>query len=41
MLSRNSLAHLYDEKTSRDIYQKIKTEYIQEFKKLKETLEGI
>lgn len=41
MLSRNSLAHLYDEKTSRNIYQKIKTEYIQEFKKLRETLEGI
>lgn len=41
MLSRNSLAHLYDEKTSRNIYKKIKTEYIQEFKKLKETLEGI
>ena len=41
MLSRNSLAHLYDEKTSRNIYKKIKTEYIQEFKKLREKLEGI
>ena len=41
MLSRNSLAHLYDEKASRNIYQKIKTEYIQEFKKLEEKLEGI
>ena len=41
MLSRNLLAHLYDEKTSRSIYEKIKTEYIQEFKKLKEKLEGI
>ncbi len=41
MLSRNSLAHLYDEKTSRNIYQKIKTEYIQEFKKLREKLETV
>lgn len=41
MLSRNSLAHLYDEKTSREIYKKIKEEYIQEFKKLREKLEGI
>ncbi len=41
MLSRNSLAHLYDEKTSRNIYKKIKTEYIQEFKKLREKLETV
>ncbi len=41
MLSRNSLAHLCDEKTSRNIYQKIKTEYIQEFKKLREKLETV
>lgn len=41
MLSRNSLAHLYDKKASRNIYKKIKEEYIEEFKKLKEELEGI
>ena len=41
MLSRNALAHLYDEKSSREIYQKIKKDYIQEFKKLREKLEGI
>ena len=34
MLSRNALAHLYDEETSREIYDKIKEEYIQEFIKL-------
>ncbi|MCI9087899.1 MAG: DUF86 domain-containing protein [Clostridia bacterium] len=41
MLSRNALAHLYDERSSREIYQKIKNDYIQEFKKLREKLEGI
>ena len=41
MLSRNLLSHLYDEKTSRDIYNKIKNEYIIEFKKLRERLEEI
>lgn len=41
MLSRNLLAHLYDEKTSRDIYNKIKNDYIFEFEKLKENLEII
>lgn len=41
MLSRNLLSHLYDEKTSRDIYNKIKNEYIIEFKKLRERLEKI
>lgn len=41
MLSRNLLSHLYDEKTSREIYEKIKNDYIVEFKKLRDTLEGI
>lgn len=41
MLSRNMLAHLYDEKTSREIYQKIKKDYIKEFKKLRQRLEEI
>ena len=39
MLSRNALAHLYDEETSREIYEKIKEEYIQEFVKLINDLE--
>lgn len=41
MLARNALSHLYDEKTSREIYQKIKDEYIKEFIKLKEKLQEI
>ena len=41
MLSRNLLSHLYDEKASRDIYNKIKSEYIIEFKKLRDRLEEI
>lgn len=41
MLSRNMLAHLYDEKTSREIYQKIKQDYVKEFKKLRQRLEEI
>lgn len=41
MLSRNSLSHLYDEKTSREIYQKIKDKYVSSFKRLKEKLENI
>lgn len=41
MLARNSLAHIYDEATSRKIYQEIKEKYINAFKTLKETLEGI
>lgn len=40
MLSRNTLSHLYDEETSREIYDKIKEEYIQEFVKLIEKLEN-
>lgn len=41
MLARNSLSHLYDEETSREIYNKIKEIYIVEFKKLEEKLNGI
>ena len=41
MLSRNSLSHLYDEKTSREIYKKIKKEYIKEFVILREKLKEI
>ena len=41
MLSRNSLSHLYDEKTSREIYEKIKTEYVKLFTELKEKFENI
>lgn len=36
MLSRNNLSHLYDEKTSRDIYNQIKKEYIKLFEELNE-----
>lgn len=41
MLARNSLSHLYDEETSRNIYDKIKTCYIQAFKELEEKFENI
>lgn len=41
MLARNSLAHIYDENTSRRIYKDIKEKYIIEFKKLKERLEEV
>lgn len=34
MLSRNTLSHLYDEKASRDIFDKIKKEYIKLFSNL-------
>ena len=39
MLSRNSLSHLYDEETSRKIYNDIKNKYIQAFEKLEEKFE--
>lgn len=39
MLARNSLSHLYDEETSRKIYQDIKNKYIDLIKKLNDTLE--
>lgn len=38
MLSRNNLSHLYDEETSREIYDNIKEEYIIEIKKLVQKL---
>ncbi len=41
MLSRNQLSHIYDEKTSRDIYKKIVDEYIKLFEDLKSELEKI
>jgi nucleotidyltransferase substrate binding protein (TIGR01987 family) len=41
MLSRNELSHLYDERTSRKIYNNIKKKYIKEFKKLEEKFELI
>ena len=41
MLSRNSLSHLYDEETSREIYEEIKTKYIFEFNKLIAKLKNI
>lgn len=34
MLARNTLSHLYDEETSREIYDDIKEQYLLEFKKL-------
>ena len=41
MLSRNSLSHLYDEETSRKIYNDIKNKYIQAFENLEEEFEEI
>lgn len=41
MLSRNSLAHIYDELTSRRIYSDIKEKYIKQFNNLREKLENI
>ena len=38
MLARNSLSHLYDVETSRQIYVAIKNEYIHELEKLVESL---
>lgn len=38
MLSRNSLSHIYDEKTSREIYEYIVSEYIDLFENLKKKL---
>lgn len=38
MLSRNSLSHLYDEDTSREIYEQIKKLYFKEIKKLENKL---
>lgn len=41
MLSRNELSHLYNEQTSRKIYNNIKDKYIKEFKSLEEKFEQI
>lgn len=41
MLARNTLSHLYDEETSREVYDEIKNEYIYQIEKLIETLEEI
>lgn len=41
ILSRNELSHLYNEQTSRRIYNDIKNKYIIEFKKLEEKFEQI
>lgn len=41
MLARNSLSHLYDEETSRKIYDEIKEKYIEAFYKLEEKFENI
>ena len=38
VISRNTLSHLYDEETSREIYDDIKEEYISEIRKLNEKL---
>lgn len=40
MLSRNTLSHLYDEETSREIYDDIKNNYIFEINKLIKKLEN-
>ena len=41
MLARNSLSHLYDEETSREIYDNIKEIYILEINKLIQKLDTI
>ena len=41
MLSRNELSHLYDEETSREIYDDIKEKYILEINKLVQKLDNI
>ena len=38
MLDRNSLSHIYDEETSRKIYDNIRKNHIINFKKLEEKL---
>lgn len=38
MLARNSLSHLYDEETSRQVYKEIKNEYINQIEKLVKSL---
>ncbi len=41
MLSRNLLTHLYDEKESRMVYEKIKTSYIYAFFELRDKFEKV
>jgi len=41
MISRNNLAHIYDEKTSREIYNKINQKYIKLFIELKQKMNNI
>lgn len=41
MLSRNELSHLYDDETSRKIYDDIKEKYILEINKLVQKLDNI
>lgn len=41
MLSRNELSHMYDEETSRKIYNELKKNYLKEFNKLEEKFEQI
>lgn len=41
MLSRNALSHLYDEQTSRDIYNDIKDKYIKLLSDLNKKLEEV
>ena len=41
MISRNELSHLYDEETSREIYDDIKEKYILEINKLVQKLDNI
>ncbi|MCI8486301.1 MAG: nucleotidyltransferase [Clostridia bacterium] len=41
MLSRNLLSHLYNEDTSREIFEKIRNEYIDLLVKLKDKFENI
>lgn len=38
MLDRNALSHIYDEETSRKIYNSIKNKYVIIFEKLEEKL---
>lgn len=41
MLARNSLSHIYDEATSREIYKDIKKEYVFLMEKLEEKLQEL
>ena len=38
MLARNSLSHLYDEETSRQVYNEVKNEYVYQIEKLVKSL---